>query len=376
MDKIIVAPDSFKGSIDTETASRIISEAVRSVLPDARTVLLPMGDGGEGTMRVLAENFIGEIIRLKASDPLRRPVETEVLVFNNGKSAFLETASICGLPLLKPEERHPYLLSTFGVGEVIKQLLKRGITEIYVGLGGSATIDGGIGMLSALGWRFLDKDGNQLQGIGKDLSLIKEIRPPHEDLIREVSFVAVCDVRNPLLGEEGAINVFGLQKGLKKEDLKSADSAMKNYAEVTIGHLGLDKTKEIGAGAAGGLGFALLSYLNARYISGTDFILDQWRFDDVAKKADLVITGEGSIDRQSLMGKVAGGLLSRCLNLEVPIIAFAGRVKDIELLKQAGFNGIYPICGPEVCDSEAMRPEIASANLYDTVVEVLRQNKK
>ena len=374
--KIIIAPDSFKGSIDSLTASRILSEAVRHIYPDAKILSYPLGDGGEGTLEILSKNGKCHKKQIECSDPLGRPITPETLFLEDGNAAYIESASICGLPLLTPQERNPFELTSFGLGTAIVKTLEHGVKRIYLGLGGTATVDGGIGMLSALGWRFIDENDNILKGKGKDLLKINRIHSPASPFDKQVEIIALCDVRNPLLGTQGAVNIFGPQKGLLKEDLPLAEKGMINFAEKTICHTQNNFIMKEGAGAAGGIGFALFSYLDATYRSGINFLMNKSGFSADIEGADLVITGEGCIDRQSLMGKVVGGILTKCLNKKIPVLAFGGKVKDREVLLKEGISGICPITPVNIPTDEAMKPEIAEYNLYTAALRFFNDPDK
>ncbi len=372
LDKIVVAPDSFKGSLSASEVVSLCSEAIRDIFPETEIVDLPLADGGEGTVDVLKNSFGGHLVNLEVEGPLGEKVLARYLLSEDGMEAVMEMAQASGLCLLSPEERDPLLASTYGVGEMIMDAVDRGCRKIFMGIGGSATNDGGMGMLRALGFRFFDKDGKELQGRGMDLE--KVVRIDSSDInrgIRGVEFVVACDVDNPLVGERGASFVFAPQKGADHGMVLRLDRGMRNFAEVIKRELGMDVGLMPGAGAAGGLGGAFAAFLGGRLRSGIDMVLDAVGFDEKIKGADLILTGEGSIDRQSLMGKVLSGVLKRAKNQNVPLVAVSGQVKDSEELNMAGFAAVFPIENGPVSLETAMSKPYASTNLKRTIRQIL-----
>lgn len=370
--RVVIAPDSFKGSMDAVTVAEVCRQAVMAEFPVAEIVMLPMGDGGEGTIDAIERKKGGERIPVETKDPMGRPIVNDFLLFKDGKSAYIESAKAIGLPLLKAEERIPRKLTTEGVGILIKAAIEKGAKDIYIGLGGSATVDGGIGMLKALGWRFIDGSGKELNGNGSDLIKIAGIEHPKLEIPENVRITAVCDVKNPLTGSEGAVYTFGEQKGIKRGELRKAEQGMMNYSEKVKNFTGKDCSDVPGSGAAGGLGFAMFSFLGAKMESGADFMADLYNIDKELEKADLVITGEGCIDRQTLMGKAPGCILERSKRKGKPVIAFAGKIKDRLELNRGGFSAIYSIGNPDETTEEAMREDRAIRHLYETVAQVMR----
>lgn len=372
LNKIVVAPDSFKGSLSSSEVVGICCEAIRDVFPDAEIVGLPIADGGEGTVEVLTDSFGGDLVETEVENPVGKKIVARYLLSSDGREAVMEMAQASGLCLLSPEERDPLLASTYGVGEMIMDAVDRGCRKIFMGIGGSATNDGGMGMLRALGFRFLDKDGKELQGRGMDLE--KVVRIDSSDInrgIRGVEFVVACDVDNPLVGERGASFVFAPQKGADHGMVLRLDRGMRNFAEVIKRELGMDVGSMPGVGAAGGLGGAFAAFLGGRLRSGIDMVLDAVGFDEKIKGADLILTGEGSIDRQSLMGKVLSGVLKRAKNQNVPLVAVSGQVKDSEELNKAGFAAVFPIENGPVSLETAMSKPYASTNLKRTIRQIL-----
>lgn len=336
--KVIIAPDSFKGCLTADEVSRSIAEGLRQISPLSQPIIILLSDGGEG---------FGEIFNKRdkvktecfAEDPLGRLIKTDYYIIDNGETAVIESAKVCGLGLLSPEERNPMKASSFGLGQLIKDAIGKGCKKIMVGLGGSAVNDGGTGMLSALGYEFYDRKGNLLKGKGEDLSKIYKISSPN--VMPDVEFQAVCDVKNPLLGSEGATYVYSFQKGADMKMADSLEKGMENYAKVCKDFLRKDFSVYAGTGAAGGLGFAIKAFFDGIIKEGIDVVMEANGFEEALHDADLIITGEGSIDRQSLMGKVLDGVCKRAKKFGIPVIALGGKVKDAEIIEEAG---VIPLC--------------------------------
>lgn len=370
--KIVVAPDSFKGSLSACEVAGCCTNAISEVNPVCEVVSLPLADGGEGTVDALAESFGGRIIEIEVSGPLGYPVLARYALSGDGREAVMEMAQAAGLYLIDEKDRNPLLTSSFGVGEMIKDAAKRGCRKIYMGIGGSATNDGGMGMLNALGFRFIDKDGNNLYGRGEDLEKLKEIQLEDPDFnLRDVEFVVACDVDNPFIGERGAAYVFAPQKGADPDMVERLDKGMKNFADVVEDQLDVEFRNIPGSGAAGGLGGALYAFLGAKLQSGIDMVLDAIDFDEKIKGADLIISGEGSVDRQSLMGKVPSGVLKRAKVQNLPVVVIAGQVKDSKELNEAGFAAVFPIAAGPVSLQTAMTRSYAAENVYRTIKQVI-----
>ncbi|SEM53463.1 glycerate kinase [Mesobacillus persicus] len=322
--KIVIAPDSFKGSLTALKVGTIIKEAFSKELPDVDLEVIPMADGGEGTLDTLIYATDGTRKSLTASGPLLDPVETEYGVLGDNKTAVIEIAAISGLPMVPPGKRNPIYTSTFGIGEVIKQALEDGYRELIVGLGGSSTNDGGLGMLQALGARFLDEQDETLPSFGSSLFKLKRVDfTGLHPLLKEAKFTIASDVNNPLTGPNGATYVFGPQKGIADSELEAFDQAMGRYANLVENQIGLDLKEQEGAGAAGGLGFAFL-ILNARIESGSKIVADATRLQEKIVNADFVITGEGQSDYQTLLGKVPSFISSIAKEAGVKTILLSG----------------------------------------------------
>lgn len=297
----------------------------------------------------------------------------EAIYLCNGDSAVMEMSQAAGLYLLSESDRNPMKTSTYGVGEMILDAIDKGCRNIYMGIGGSATNDGGMGMLAALGYRFLDRYGNDLEGKGEDLIKVADIDSSGVvEGLGKTEFIIACDVNNPFYGECGAAVVFGPQKGAGPEMVRRLDDGMRNFAEVIRKKSGVDISGLAGAGAAGGLGGAFAAFLNARLQSGIDMILDAVDFNSKIKGADLIITGEGSIDRQSFMGKTLSGVLGRAHIEGTPVVVLTGKVEDVEALNRAGFTAIFPIGNGAVTLSDAMEKDHAVENIRRTVSQIVR----
>lgn len=324
--KLLIAPDSFKESLAASDVCRAIQAGFCEVFPNANVTLLPMADGGEGTSEVLAFALGGSWHEVLVHDPLLRPIRARYLMLAN-KTALIETASACGLPLLASIERNPMLTSSFGVGELINAAINNGAERLIIGLGGSATNDGGAGMLQALGMKFFDGKGKLLPSGGG--ALINLARIDSGDFaLKDIPIEVASDVINPLCGKLGASAIFAPQKGASAADVIHLDNSLSNFASVVCNHSYRDFQNAQGAGAAGGLGFALLTFLNAQMQSGFEIVAGSVRLAEHIKNADLVITGEGKLDAQSLMGKVAVGVANIAKAQNKPVIAICGGVDN------------------------------------------------
>lgn len=374
--KVVVAADSFKGSLGSAEVARAIGAGIRSVYPDAEVVELAVADGGEGTAKTLVDALGGEVCECEVSDPMGRAIIARygVAEVGNERTALIDVASASGLTLLSPDERDVMRASTRGTGEMIRDAMARGCKRFLIGLGGSATCDGGTGMLRALGVRFLDaaerdlaEGGGSLAGLHRidDSGLLKEIR--------ECRVEVMCDVGNVMCGTEGAARIFGPQKGATAEEVEILEAGMRRYASAIEACHGRNVSVVPGSGAAGGLGGAFLAFFNSELKRGVDAVLDLVDFDAALAGADLVITGEGKIDRQTLYGKLPLGVCRRASAAGVPTIAFAGIVEDTEELLRGGFSGVFPIQSRPTDLTEAMRPPVAAANLRGAAASLARR---
>ena len=378
MGKIIVAIDSFKGCLTSIEANRAAVEGILARMPEAEVLPIPVSDGGEGWLEAFRSltptpspvgrgtshtpalpsregsptptlpSREGVLVEVDVRDPLMRHIIAPYLVM--GDTAVIEMAKASGLMLLHEEERNPMIATSYGTGQLVADAVRRGCRHIIVGLGGSATSDCGIGMLRAI------IDNFAKHGSWDDV---------HE--LDAVHFTIATDVTNPLCGENGAAHVFAPQKGATQEMVQLLDARAKRFAEVSARHFGYDRQNEPGAGAAGGLGYAFLQYMNAERRSGIDLLLDTIGFDRLLDDASLVITGEGASDRQTLMGKVPYGILQRAKAHQVPVALIAGRIEDRQELLHAGFSQVVCINPPDLPTEEAMKPETAKRNISDTM---------
>ena len=343
--KIIIAPDSFKGSLSALEVARAIQKGIKNADTTIETVVVPMADGGEGTVQSLVDATDGRIIELNVHDPLFRKIKSFYGIMGDGKTAVIEMAAASGLPLLKPEERNPLKTTSYGTGELIKDAVDRGCNEVILGLGGSATNDGGIGMAKALGIRFLDAHRNEVGSCGGDLVNIETVDVSGiDDRLAHVKFVAACDVDNPLCGKNGAANVYGRQKGATEDDVTFLDNGLAHFADIIEGKQGIDLKDHPGAGAAGGLGFGVMVFLHGRLESGIAIVSRMAKLADKMVGADLVITGEGQIDFQTAHGKTPFGVAQLAKAKHIPVVAVAGSLGDnYQMLYQKGFDAIFSI---------------------------------
>ena len=371
--KIILAIDSFKGSLTSLEAEESVAQAIVQRFPQATVVCTPIADGGEGTLSVLLHVSRGNYQYLQAHNPCMEIIPTQDGISADKHTAFIEMAAISGLPLLRKEQKNPMKTTTFGTGELIKDALEKGCTHFIIGIGGSATNDAGTGMLQALGYRFYDKAGKELSTGGEVIGKIARIESSNRHpLLANAHFTVACDVQNPFYGPQGAAHVFAHQKGANNEMTQQLDEGMKAFAQVIQQHTGKDISQLPGSGAAGGLGGCLAAFMNADLKSGAELLLQATGFYECITDANLIITGEGKIDKQSLMGKITGKILEEGKQRGIPVIALTGLAEDIDLLKKAGFAGIHPIteAGFQPLE-EAMKPAIAKRNLKDTVSRII-----
>lgn len=372
--KVVVAIDSFKGSLSSMEAGNAVKDGIHRVHPTAGVIVKPLADGGEGTTDALLEGFDGEKVTLSVAGPLNKPVEACYGILPRSRTAVLEMAAAAGITLIPEEEKNPMEATTYGVGEMILDAVKRGLRNFIVGIGGSATNDGGTGMLQALGYQFLDASGNPLgtgAGILSKIAAISDETVP--SALRECKFQVACDVTSPLCGEEGATYVFGPQKGVTEKMKRPLDEAMGNYARVTEKFMGKDVSKVSGTGAAGGLGFAFLAYLPAELTPGIKLILDTIQLEKEIVDADYVVTGEGMLDGQTAMGKVPMGVARLAKQHGKKVIAFAGGVaKEAKACNRAGIDAFFPIVRGVTTLEKAMEIDQAKENMTDAAEQVFR----
>lgn len=348
--KIVVAIDSFKGCLTSKEANQAATEGIKCKFPDGEVAQVPVSDGGEGFLEAFHAAIGGKLIEITVRDPLMRPVSAQYLLHD--KLALIEIAQASGLTLLASEERNPMVATSYGTGQLVADAVRKGAEHIIVGLGGSATSDAGIGMLRAL------IDSFSKHGTWDDVEALKHVR-----------FTIASDVKNPLCGENGAAHVFAYQKGATPDMIRQLDERARKFADVSARHFGYDRSEQEGAGAAGGLGYAFLQYMNADCKPGIELLLEAIKFHEIVNDADLVITGEGSADRQTLMGKLPMGILKQSGN--VPVCLIAGRISDKQELLNAGFAHVDEINPEGISLEEAMRKEVAQRNICDTVRRII-----
>lgn len=370
--RYLCAPDSFKESLTAAEAARAMAEGIRRGDPDAEIRCLPMADGGEGTARALADATGGTMLTAGAHDPLGRPVQAGLALLGDGRTAVVETAAASGLALLRPSERDPKATTSYGTGELIRAALDAGAETIIVGLGGSATNDAGAGLLQALGVRLLDGNGNDLKHGGAALANLTTIDISTMDpALKNVAITAACDVTNPLTGPTGASAVFGPQKGASKDDVATLDAALAHFAQVIDSQLGVAVNDVPGAGAAGGIGAALKGFLNAEFRPGIAIVIEQSGLDAAAQWADVVFTGEGSIDFQTKFGKTPAGVAETAKRHGKPVIAVAGHIgTGIDELHEVGIDAVFDIAPGAASLSELLAD--AAANVTRTTEQIVR----
>lgn len=372
--KIVIAIDSLKGSLTSLEAGEAIKEGILKVKKDATVVIKPLADGGEGTTEALTKGLDGEIIKVDVVGPIGKMVTAEYGYITKTKTSIMEMAAASGIILVSDDEKNPMIATTFGVGQMIKDAISKGVRDFIIGIGGSATNDGGVGMLQSLGYEFYDKDGNLLGNGAEILDNIAVIKD--DNVIPELNscrFKIACDVNNPLCGENGATYVYGAQKGVTLDIKDKLDKAMLNYAEVATNFTGKDFKDYAGAGAAGGLGFAFKTFFNAQLVPGIELILDAIQLEEELKTADIVITGEGMLDFQTAMGKAPIGVARLAKKYGVKVIAFAGGVtREASLCNENGIDAYFPIVRGVTTLDDAMKMENAYNNMKDTVEQVFR----
>ena len=343
--KVIVAPDSFKGCLPAGEVAAVVADSLRKAHPDWEVQEMPLADGGEGTLDVLLPALGGRIMKADVQDPLGRTVTARFGL--SGETAVIEVAEACGLRLLSPEERNPLKASTYGVGELLLAARLSGVRHFLVGLGGSATCDGGEGMMQVPGLR---------------------------EALRGCTFELLCDVENPFIGPDGAARVFAPQKGASKADVEVLEERLTKLADKMLRETGVDVCRLPGAGAAGGLGGAFMAYLGARRVSGIERVLELVRFDEIIDGASLIITGEGRSDAQTLMGKVPFGVLKHSDG--IPVALVSGRIEDHEVLKSAGFSQLLEISPRNLPIESALNPETTVRNINSTVRNLVVNDKQ
>jgi glycerate kinase len=365
--KVLIAIDSMKGSLTSLEAGKAISEGVYRAIADAECIIRPLADGGEGTVEALISGLGGELHKVRVKGPLQNAVEAVYGIVGN--TAVIEMASAAGITLIPEIEKNPMVTTTYGVGEIIADAISKGARKFIVGIGGSATNDGGVGMLQALGFKFLDANGEELPFGGAALKNLRSIDQSHVmPEVFECVFKVACDVTNPLLGPAGASFVYGPQKGATPEMVKELDDALGVLASVSKGDASFP-----GAGAAGGLGYAFKTFLSAELKSGVQLILEETQFEDFVRNADIVVTGEGRLDEQTVMGKAPIGVARTAKKYGKKVIAFSGCVSDgASKVNEHGIDAFFPILRSIVTLEEALDRRNAIKNLTNTAEQVFR----
>ncbi len=376
--KFLFASDSFKGSLSSEKIIDILTEAAKSVFPDCECCGVSVADGGEGTVDAVIHAMNGQIRAIPVHGPLMEETNSSYGVFK-GSNAVIEMAAASGLPMVPADKRNPLYTSTFGTGELIKDALEQGYRKIAIAIGGSATNDGGMGAMTALGVRFLDREGNTLTGFGEDVGKVDRIDVSGlHPAVAETEFTVMCDVTNPLTGPDGAAYTFGKQKGGTPEILDKLEADMKEYAKKLLELTGIDVNQIPGSGAAGGLGAALKVFLGANMKSGIETVLDLIQFDSLLTGTDLVITGEGRMDWQSAFGKVPSGIGMRCKAKGIPAVAIVGGMGEgAEKIYEFGIESMMTTIQGTMSIEEAMeRAEELYRNAAVRTFRMLRAGKK
>ncbi|HCP95148.1 MAG TPA: glycerate kinase [Anaerovibrio sp.] len=371
---IVIAIDSLKGSLTSLEAGKAIETGIKKVYSEAVTKVLPLADGGEGTVEALTLGMGGKLQSIEVTGPLGNKILAQYGILSDGKTAIVEMAAAAGITLVPDNKRNPLYTTTYGVGEILLDAMHKGCRHFIIGIGGSATNDGGVGMLQALGYDMLDADGKPVPfgaaGL-KVLCRIDDSRVTPE--LKECSFRIACDVTNPLCGEKGCSAIYGPQKGASPEDIALMDKWMGDYARISKEKYSHADANAPGAGAAGGMGFAFLTFTNATLESGIEIVLAETKLEDHISKADLVITGEGRLDGQTVMGKAPVGVARIAKKYNKPVIAFAGCVTpEATACNEHGIDAFFPILRGVVSLSEAMEPKNARQNMIDTVEQAMR----
>lgn len=371
--KVLIAIDSFKGCLSSIEVSDSIEKGIKEVYPDAQIKKLPIADGGEGTVESFLTSFGGKKIQVTVHDPLMRKRKAIYGILGDN-TAVIEMAEAAGLTLLTKAEYNPLITTTFGVGELILDAISRGCRNFIIGLGGSATNDAGVGMLQALGYKFFDEKHQELNGCGKSLKCVKYIDADNvPSVLQECQFEVLCDVKNPLYGYNGASYVYAAQKGADEAMIVELDEGLQNFAQVVKEHFGKDYAHYEGSGAAGGLGFAFLTFLKAKLVNGIDLLLNKLNLETIIPNFDVIITGEGKMDYQSLMGKVPYGVTKLGKKYNIPVIGLCGGLmEEAYAMHDIGMTALFSIMNYPMSLEEAMNKDIAKALIANNTREIFR----
>lgn len=371
--KVVVASDSFKGCLSSIRVAEAVEKGIHAIHPDCQVLKLAVADGGEETIEALLTTMGGHIVKADVLDPLGRPINAEYAILEDG-TAVIEMSKASGLTLLHQSERNSLLTSTYGTGQLIADALHKGCRKFLIGIGGSATNDAGTGMLEALGYRFMDAEGNVLKGRGESLGKIRHIDSSNAvEGLKDSIFIVACDVDSPFCGPKGAAYVYGPQKGATSEMVKELDEGMQAFSRLVYKETGTDIMNIKGAGAAGGLGGAFKAFLNAGLRKGAEMVLDAIGFDEIIRDADLVITGEGKIDAQTLTGKLPYAVAQRAGAAGIPVLAICGRA---EIQSHPSFTAICPITPTDTPLQTAMQPSVATLNIIHSLSDMFKKKKK
>lgn len=370
--KVVISIDSLKGSLSSIEAANAIKTGILKVYKDAEIKIMPLADGGEGTVEALVEGMNGEERTISVNGPINKKVNATYGILKESNTAIIEMAQASGLPLVPRELRNPLNTTTYGVGEIIKEAIDKGCRNFIVGIGGSATNDAGVGMLQALGFEFYDENNNLVGQGGKVLNQIKSIKIDNRlKELDECNFKIACDVNNPLFGLNGAAHIYGPQKGATPVIVEELDRGLRNFAQVVKNDLGKDIAQVPGVGAAGGLGFAFLGFLNSKLESGIKIILEEINLEAEIKDADIVITGEGRLDNQTAMGKAPIGVAKLAKKHGAKVIAIAGcTTEDAVKCNEEGIDAYFSIVNRAMPLEEAMKKENASKNMIETTTQI------
>lgn len=372
--KAVVAIDSLKGSLSSMEAGNAIAEGIYRADAEAKVEVRPLADGGEGTVDALVQGMNGSLRKVRVTGPLGDKVDAAYGIIEEAKMAVIEMSAAAGITLVPDEKKNPLFTTTYGVGEMIRDAIEKGCRKFVVGIGGSATNDGGIGMLQALGYDFLNSKGNAVPYGAKGLEDLAEIRKEHVlPELAQCEFKVACDVTNPLCGPLGASAVYGPQKGATPEMVREMDQWLADYAKLAANCSERADAEHPGTGAAGGLGFAFLTFTNAVLESGIKIVLEETKLEQYIRDADIVVTGEGRLDGQTAMGKAPVGVAKLAGKYKIPVLAFAGSVtKDARKCNEEGIHAFFPILRGITTLEDAMDAENARRNLMETVEQVFR----
>jgi len=371
MKKILIAIDSFKGCLSSLEVANAVEEGIKAIYSKCEIIKLPVADGGEGTTEMLIRTAKGQMHTIEVYDPLMQPIHAKYGISGDGRTAIIEMSAASGLSLVPKEKLNPMLTTTFGTGQLIVDALNKGCTHFILGIGGSATNDAGIGMLQALGYRFFNKDGKLLGQGGQILDQVAFIDSSKRNpLLDKAQFDVACDVNNTFSGKQGAAYIFAKQKGADQPMIEALDRGLKHFAEVVKLQLEKDIDLIPGAGAAGGMGGGLIAFLNAKLKSGIQMALDILHFDDLLENTDLVITGEGRMDTQTVMGKAPKGIAEAANRKGIPVIALTGNIEDAAAINSIGICGVFSIIPYPMSLPDAMNPETAYRNIRQTVEQL------